>query len=35
MRHGSKVRRPNDLDAAQRPFRMMMSSSAWLPTMKS
>ena len=25
----------NDLDAAHSVFRMMMSSSAWLPTMKS
>jgi hypothetical protein len=27
--------RPDDFDAAHRTFRMITSSSAWLPTMKS
>ena len=30
----AKADRPDDLDA-QRSFLMMMSSSAWLPTMKA
>jgi len=35
MRQLTKANRPNDFDAAQSTFRMMMSSSACFPTMKS
>jgi hypothetical protein len=35
VRELAQAYRSDDLDTAQSSFCMMMSSSAWLPTMKS
>jgi hypothetical protein len=35
MRQPAEANRPVDLYVAHKSFRMMISSSAWVPTMKS